>query len=684
MRLNGLSQSETATYMAKIFNVKSVSEEISERVWKSTNGNTLQTAMICQALKAAPQIFSMGQETLIIIDQKTIAAVSNDSATVLHIGISLDDLQDIMKDKDYFGFLDIPEDDGINYSFRHIRIMHAIYESIPLAERVRVHTVLAEHYEAMAESDPGQKASLLPAICHHYSKSNNRVRTVAIAEQLGDSLMDAHIMVPAFRAYGKALDALAASASDPFNRQAQSRILSKSAYCMTFSVQYLEEGTKLALESLKLAGDVLNLAQAKNEISKELKRLLSLWMKTKGGRKENLWSSQTMDYYASSKQAYSALTLAAFYDTVMPEEVKLLIITKSLQHGLAMCESDPDNLYGQLVLLVVGICQKPSKTSLALARYLSKQASRILERGSGMEVDFISAHIYLRSFLFDHVDKNDYMILLEGVRGGKLGSVDPTRIYAFLWIMDAWKGCLDTPSYLDYPFFSELARENPVWAVTALYGALFCHFLRSENTRFTAHLVAFKDARKNIPQKLLGLVQFFDEIFDVMKLILLPEGDEAIVKAIRGACSSPEKHLLRQAEMAVVMAITLTLVVGQDNTSKHVKQEVLMAVDKLMPTFELLRSHSNWGEFANLIWVSLQNNLRGKPPPGRLKKMAYARRGLFSRQGNYRFLGLFANAMLIMHFPTRNVSQQRYQVADEFRRCNASLLELWVRDTMRL
>ncbi|KAJ3172780.1 hypothetical protein HK101_011138, partial [Irineochytrium annulatum] len=71
----------------------------------------------------------------------------------------------------------------IKLAFRHISIMHAIYDSLAFEERIKMNLLVAERLEHLLRED--NQDSLLPSIEFHYSRAGATDKIIQYREMLG-------------------------------------------------------------------------------------------------------------------------------------------------------------------------------------------------------------------------------------------------------------------------------------------------------------------------------------------------------------------------------------------------------------------------------------------------------------------------------------------------------------------
>ncbi|KAI8843118.1 hypothetical protein BC829DRAFT_401089 [Chytridium lagenaria] len=69
--------------------------------------------------------------------------------------------------------------------FRHITIAKVIYESIPMADRQRLHEMVGEYYEGLAGEEGDERKMWMGVMCFHFWRSGNVEKKVARYVELG-------------------------------------------------------------------------------------------------------------------------------------------------------------------------------------------------------------------------------------------------------------------------------------------------------------------------------------------------------------------------------------------------------------------------------------------------------------------------------------------------------------------
>ncbi|KAI8837541.1 hypothetical protein BC829DRAFT_44933 [Chytridium lagenaria] len=108
------------------------------------------------------------------------------------VGWTLGALERLLNSEDKFSFLR-PGDNGVfeQYSFRHISITNAIYDSLSYSEKLSLHFNVAKLLEEKLTGSSNREA-LLPSLHHHYWLTSSVEKRIAYAEELG-LLMDSMI-----------------------------------------------------------------------------------------------------------------------------------------------------------------------------------------------------------------------------------------------------------------------------------------------------------------------------------------------------------------------------------------------------------------------------------------------------------------------------------------------------------
>ncbi|KAJ3208161.1 hypothetical protein HDU67_006965 [Dinochytrium kinnereticum] len=430
VKLKGLQHDEILNYFISYSGIKFVNSELIKAILEKTSGNLLQvdtvvkyltenTSMIEKAKtqselddwKSLDSLLSTKIETVIMAQFDRLdpfLQVILKLASILGQYFFLPDIVFLLNDEtvesdavemairrgDEFEFVQIEESsetNSFNFFFRHISIRNAIYESIALTERQRLHLIVAERYEQCVGESLDKTMAAMPLMCYHYWRSGDVKKMVLTNIDLGCILVDdrhyregRNILYQVF----DFLDTYEAEDVEPFGARSihppissfltperLASALSKAAWSGTNVTDY-SISQACAIKSLNLSGIAWpeTEREAKSAVLKALMTLIARWTLTRGGMVD-LHYGKSVEWHTTVKTCLSAMTLLANFHSAFQETHRALIIVWTFNHVILRCQSDPTSWFYTMTLYsyFLGRNARASK----VCKLLTKRCRRI-------------------------------------------------------------------------------------------------------------------------------------------------------------------------------------------------------------------------------------------------------------------------------------------------------------------
>ncbi|KAJ3099693.1 hypothetical protein HDU97_002862 [Phlyctochytrium planicorne] len=661
IQINGMSKEDAILFMSRILKAPRIRQEIYDPVYDRTNGNIIQTQMICQSLFSQkdkiflepltchgiknPTLFEsivFGSSASVISSQ--LDRLSSEfqrllvNASALGQYFSLEDVEylfqpdvvtvqglvEIIEECDIFKYLSFTVnglDAGVEAtvgktfcSFRHIKVMYAIYDSISVADRTSLHEKIAILYESMAVEDARAKRQLLPSLHHHYSKTSNILKIIEYGEACGDVHFFAAVYREARVYYTKCVEYWKGSSSSGviINAFQKGRILSKLSYCMTLPLVSLEMGREYGMEALKLAGEEFGTDTEKIKIivKKDLKRFLRFWVLSKQGRKDINFRNPKerkvyKEWHPNIRFALLAMNTGALSDTTMSSEMKMMILLKSVIYALSEAASNPIQVVAVFNYLIMGLYSSPSKGRVIMARYFSKRMRRIVSKCPREVAEYMLlfgiAEIYLNGNLTAGIKAvNEFFEYVTEIR--KLSSI----VRSYIWAWPAWlaKGDLQVPTISAHPLLPDLQLEDPVYICLAMNGALTCQFLMGNHQAFLECLEFLQESIRLVPAKLIGIAPVHHNIFKLMGCLLVTENETKTSALLKKAFSECNDGIGVQPDVAFVYSLVACLLA----LPRKIPSAVVQALTEIVISkLELYKKLSCQGPITNFSYFMMQS-----------------------------------------------------------------------------
>ncbi|KAJ3099850.1 hypothetical protein HDU97_002726 [Phlyctochytrium planicorne] len=746
LQLYGLGMNDAVLLMARILKVYRVDDEIANgrstearrtnqmlAIFSSTNGNVIQVQMICESVSSLRNsLFDEPAncrgvkdpgllESIVLGSSVTIISSQLDRllpefqkllkySSILGQYFSLDDvaylcqpeeissdsLVKLIEENDQFQYLNFRPlneaediaDNKILCNFRHIRIMHAIYESISVAERTALHQRVAELYEQIVTEDPTSRKQLLPSLHHHHSKTSNVEKMVAFGEECGDIHFDAGYFKEASVYFSKCVDYWEKLGKGTLPKYQDGRILSKFAYCLAFPLTSLERGVQIAVEALKLAGEawIADETQIVGMLKKDLVRFAKFWMRSKQGRKEIRFTKKVdkslyRDWYPKIRYSFFALNTAALCDGSMKVELKVLILLKSLIFALTEAESNTDEIFSILYCFIYGLVNNPSKPGIWLARYFSKRAKRVLPKCAKSIVDKYMLYGAAEMYMDNNPESSirAFQEFLEySIETSKLTNI--VRSFVWGWGANMCKGNLDIPTVYKQPQLKELIREDPVWMCVSMYGPMTCAFMTGNCELFSEYLNFHRSVIKIIPEKSLALIQVHCSLFELMGQIMLSSPEETIIEVLGRTFKECNPFMAREPDVSFSYSLVFCVLSIPNRMTERLKE---LMREGVASKIDMYRANSVQGHFSNFNYFMIQAagfQLGICKPPTTFARFLRSRQPEWKEGGCFQFLEVLGHAILAVHLPRLKPKSVAVEdIATRLHKYGAVLLELWVR-----
>ncbi|KAJ3096815.1 hypothetical protein HDU97_005559 [Phlyctochytrium planicorne] len=719
LEISGFGIEDTAVLMLRHLRADRISDTIIEAVYNRTAGNIIQTQMICESLHSRKE--AIFEDALILYgikDMTMFESIVNGSSTsivsaqldrlsaqfnkllkassvlgqyfcleeVAHLYlpdvISVEELVELIVKEDFFHYLSFSVNglDGGGdtvagktfCSFRHIRLMHAIYDSISLAERSVLHERIAEYYEVEGVANENVRKQLLPTLQHHYSKTSNVVKMVNYAEELANVNFNLEILREAGVYYTKCLEYWKAFPQVPAPPFQKGRILSKLSFSLIFPFTSVERGMEAAVEALTLAGESWGSDEkAIAEITKkDLMRFVKFWILSHEGRHEIHFKKEKervlyKEWYPLIREAMFALINVALVDPAITTEMRNMILLKILGFALTEAESNSFNLFNTLLYLIYGLFNHPTKFNIWLARYFSNK-SKLVDAKCGVS-NRINYFLYggAEIFLNSHPKK-------------PLKSLISFIARSYCWISAAYisQGKLDIPRLYDNALRNDLVREDTAWVGNSTYGPLLSSFLKGDHEAFAEYYVFQGYIFGLIPAKLLESIRLHRRIFDLMNLMLQFRTHEITPQMVVKALEECDRYLSREPDIAFGYGLLFCLLTTPNLASIELRKVMKDAMPAKLCIYKDHSIQGNFSLFNHFLIQIAAFSLGAAPPPTQFARLLRRARGEWSLEGEFGFLQTMGQAALAIHCPSlmsREIDVK--ELAHRFKEVKALMLE---------
>ncbi|KAJ3103229.1 hypothetical protein HDU97_010293 [Phlyctochytrium planicorne] len=723
--INGLNKEDSKLFMTRLLKADSVPQDIANSeilnicelgtllfltaIFARTNGNIIQTQMICESLFAQrekifeepltcnnikdPVLFEkivLGSTASIISSQldklhpdfqKLLKNASilgqyfclEDVAYLFQPEeITVDALVTMIRADDKFRYLSFSVnglDSGVDStigktfcSFRHIRIMYAIYESISMAERTLLHERIAELLEILIDQFPASRKQLLPNM---------------------DILKESGVY------YSKCVDYFTKFPLAPISAARKALIYAKLSFCLGFPLISIDRGMAAAAQALRIAGeewgdDPKSIA----EISKrDLKRFFKFWILSNQGQKEIVFKKAKdralyREWYPLIRWALYALSVIALCDVTMRPEMKSMIFVKILIFALTEAESQAIFLFSMLNIFVYGLFINPSKSKIKLARYFSKKIEKIRKRCSEYQLKehyllYGGAEIFLNNRPSRGIAVfKDLLDFSTEIR--KLTYV--VRSYAWVWIAHLCFGHLNVPTLYKHPWLSDLVREDPVWLANAMYGPLTCTFVMGRAKLYEEYLKFQADVFKVIPAKSLLLVRIHHHVFELMGLMLNCASEQTVTDKLVEVLSDCDTYLAKEPDVTLSYTLVFCLLAVPEKLSANMRGILTEAVRHKISFYKECSIQGHVSNFNYFLMQTTAYRLGVAKPPTSFARFLRSEKKGWAFGGEYGFLQTLGQAVLAVHCP--KLMKRKLTVAEvcsQLRLSEAELLESWVK-----
>ncbi|KAJ3096859.1 hypothetical protein HDU97_005487 [Phlyctochytrium planicorne] len=733
-RLTGLGREDSALLMSSLLKTERVPSDIFEAIYGRTNGNIIQTQMICESLQSqkgdifhdpttyqgvkdatkferivygssasiiSSQLDRLSQEFNKLLKSSSVLGqyfcLEEVKYLLLPEVFDVESLIKMIEEDDVFQYLSFSVnglDAGGNAfvgktfcSFRHIRIMYAIYDSISMSERTVLHERIAEFYETAAKSDPKMRKQMLPSLHHHYSKTSNVEKMISFAEEYGDVQYSSGLYNEAGVYYAKCLEyskAFPKSSTTPYQ---QCAILSKLSYCLALPMTSIDRATVLAVEALKIAGeewaeDQETMAKI---MKKDMKRLVRHWFLSRQGLRDihftNEKEKRQHEWYKIIRHALFSLMNAALCDASMRAELKRMILLKTLLYTLTEAKSSPGELFNTLHFFIYGLIAFPTKATVAMARYFSNRSGKILANCGREIMTNFTTYGGIQMFL-----RNDPAKMIQ-IFGTLLEYSTEIRRHAFIsrgyiWVWVAWfsKGVLNVPTVMKNPFLPHCIREDPAWVVVSMYGPLTCSFLMDNRDLFEEYLTFHAYTLNLTPEKAFRAIRLHRHVFELMGMLLRKQPEDLIAEKFVEVYKDCDRFLGREPDAAFGYSVIICLLAGSRLMSQRFRNVLVECVKEKLDIYKTLSIQGYFSNFNYFMIQAAAYRLGVSKPPTKFARFLRSERGKWAPGGDFGFLRIFGQGILAVHCP--KLMSRRLNVGDiayRFRQAQALLLDTWVR-----
>ncbi|KAJ3191256.1 hypothetical protein HK101_007934 [Irineochytrium annulatum] len=268
------------------------------------------------------------------------------------------------------------------FSFRNQSIADAVYEYLPYTERAEVHGRIGDHFQSQLTD--GNRTSLLPIICFHFSKSNDLSKNISFAEELGLYYFESFYLPECIRTLERLIQFIDDNRSTIVTLPGTSGILSANRMAKIYGTLALALSFRLSFDlALKWAQRcLLSLGESWPETRRDMKFDLArtarqhavLWWRTRCGtrRIDGKLTGEALAGAEALTLAYSAIKELSFWKSQSGKYQYALSLIKLTNIQLATLQ-DPLKLTGHVMRLAFSF----SFVAPGVGRYYWKHAMRM-------------------------------------------------------------------------------------------------------------------------------------------------------------------------------------------------------------------------------------------------------------------------------------------------------------------
>ncbi|KAJ3205486.1 hypothetical protein HDU67_008820, partial [Dinochytrium kinnereticum] len=318
-------------------------------------------------------------------------------------------IEEVIRKGDQFDFVQIDEcfeTESLDFSFRHICIRNAIYESIALAERQRLHLMVAERYEELLKEDLDQTMSIMPLMCYHFWRSGDVKKMVITNLDLGCILVDDNHYLDGRNVLFQVFDFLEVYESEEIDSADTKTVrpqissfltperlasaLSKVAWSSTNITDFFKSQA-CAIKALRLSGIDWpeTEREAKPAVFRALMTLIFRWISTRGGMVD-LHYGNSVEWHSTVKTSLNAMTLISSLHGAFRKYQNILIVIWTFNHAILRCESNASSWFQTMTMYSYLLGRYPWASKLC--KFLVKRSCRIRDRCDDSVKDCF--HIY--------------------------------------------------------------------------------------------------------------------------------------------------------------------------------------------------------------------------------------------------------------------------------------------------
>ncbi|KAJ3118370.1 hypothetical protein HDU96_002212 [Phlyctochytrium bullatum] len=310
---------------------------------------TIEHVVIAQLDRVDPSFQSILKVSSVLGQYFTLGDIS-----FLLDGRSTDSIAEVIRTKDIFEFLKYDEEGEESLYFRHIAIRTAVYESLSLTERQRLHWKIAQRLEKILAEQEQKDLAVMSTMCHHYWESADFERMIKCNAELGCRLADNGLDIEAKEVLTKVFDFVEAYRQNGLLGGMKTRIKVKQFFSKDEEATALarlaaasrhlapELSKEYAIRSLELMGVKWpkNPGKTRRAIFKALFDLGMLWIQTSGGMRDKK-DTHSITWKYSVGYSLSTLGTLAMYFPGFTKEEALLCRLWFFNHTLKNCKTVP-------------------------------------------------------------------------------------------------------------------------------------------------------------------------------------------------------------------------------------------------------------------------------------------------------------------------------------------------------
>ncbi|KAJ3108046.1 Adenylate cyclase type 10 [Phlyctochytrium bullatum] len=290
---------------------------------------------------------------------------------------STDVLQEALLSQNKLEFLQIDTDldsDEPTVCFRHTTIRNAIYESIAVKERQRLHMKMAQRLELQMAMEVEERLSLFPLLCYHYSFSGDVLKTINNHIDYGCELSKALHYMECVQMLQKAVQLLESLDNMELvtvdrRRRALATLAYHSLWKAPNETVYRYAKTALELSGIKWPSSP---KEAGLLTRRRLPSLLYRWILTKGATRDYP-RKVSAEWFETVLFALRCIQNLMGAGIISVEEFVYALIT-GIWHAILCCRSDASQWFQTTLYAVMSL--SASSATAPLSKFFARLAKK--------------------------------------------------------------------------------------------------------------------------------------------------------------------------------------------------------------------------------------------------------------------------------------------------------------------